>query len=272
MNPFAGCSFRFQVSLGGMALLVFFVFHACHLTDADLGGTAGPDSAATDGPTLIQDARISSFDAASFEARPIVSLAGLPQVSGCADGTREGFLDVTFSAWPHIAGCSGAWDQPGLTVESSQRPTCGRMAGNTGINAVGIGCGAADLCAIGWHICRGPIEVERLSPSQCESVVSPGVPAFFAVAGGGGAAGDCAAGQSGSRWINDVRGCGTIGHAEGNGCYPLDRRMEFSDCLATQGAWACGGAAAHDQEVRLVVKPNTDLGGVLCCRDESESR
>ena len=144
-------------------------------------------------------------------------------------------------------------------------PWCDREAGNTGVRPEGAGCGAADLCAPGWHVCRGPVEVERFSLSQCESIVAAGVSAFFAVAGGGGVGGDCAFGQE---WTNDVRGCGSIGHAEGDNCYPLDRRLEFSDCSATQGAWVCGGVGAHDEEVLHVFKGTSDLGGVLCCRDE----
>jgi len=272
MNLVSNCLIRARVSFSGMALLAALALDACQLTEADLVGTAGSDAAVQDAGSFGLDAGNASLDVAAFEARPIVSLVGMPEATGCADGTREGFLDAAFKAWPNIAGCSGAWDQPGLTIEASRQPSCGRMAGNTGLLASGLGCGAADLCADGWHVCRGPIEVERLSPSQCESVVPPGVAAFFAVAGGGGAAGECAAEQFGPSWDNDVRGCGTIGHAEGNGCYPLDRRLEFSDCLDTQGAWACGGPASHDQEVRLVVKPNADQGGVLCCRNESESR
>jgi hypothetical protein len=270
MNLFVVFPFRLRVWIvGGLGVLATFAFEACQLTEVALVAPPGVDAAAQDTALFAPDVRVSSPDVATFESQPITSLAGQPQIAGCADGTREGFVSAAFAFWPNIAGCSGAWDQPGLSIEAIRKPSCGRMAGNTGLEPTGIGCGAADLCANGWHVCLGPREVERHSPSQCESVVAPGVAAFFAVAGGGGTAGDCAAGQFGSMWLDDIRGCGTIGHAEGNGCYPLDRRLEFSDCLATKGAWACGGAATHDQEVKLVVKPNTELGGVLCCRDES---
>lgn len=239
---------------------------ACRLTD-DHVSVGAADASASDAPfdSPATEVGASPNDSGRGEARPLMSLSGDPPVIGCADGTREGFLDTSPWAWPSIAGCSGAWARPGLTLEAVKDTWCDRVAGNTGLRVDGVGCGAADLCASGWHVCHGPVEVDRFSPSQCESIVASGVQAFFAVAGGGGVGGDCAFGQA---WVNDVRGCGSIGHAEGDGCYPLDRRLEFSDCLATQGAWACGGAGSHDQEVANVFKPTTELGGVLCCRDE----
>ncbi|MDX2022425.1 MAG: hypothetical protein SF187_19470 [Deltaproteobacteria bacterium] len=239
---------------------------ACRLTDDNVA-VSSADGGASDGAvdSFGTDLGAAPRDTGAAEARPLMSLSGEPAVVGCADGTREGFLDTSPAAWPSIAGCAGAWGRPGLTLEAVRDTWCDRGAGNTGTRVDGVGCGAADLCASGWHVCHGPVEVDRLSSSLCESIVAIGVSAFFAVAGGGGVGGDCAFGQA---WANDVRGCGSIGHPEGDGCYPLDRRLEFSDCLATQGAWACGGAANHDQEVINVFKPTGDLGGVLCCRDE----
>ena len=249
-----------------LVVIVMCVASGCKLTEGSFDQTVPSDGGPPDTTAFAPDVRPAIPDASVFEAQPITSLAGLPDTTGCADGTREGFLDSSRGGWPAIAGCSGAWDQPGLSFDSARVLRCERLAGNNGIRASGRGCAAADLCAAGWHVCRGPIEVDRLSPSQCESVVSAGVSAFFAVAGGGSVGGDCAFGQN---WVNDVRGCGTIGQSEGEGCYPLDRRLDFTDCLATLGAWACGGAGQHDKEVLNVFKPTTDLGGVLCCRDES---
>ena len=249
-----------------LVVIAMYVASGCKLTEGSFDQPASSDGGPPDATAFAPDVRPPIPDASVFEAQPITSLAGPLNTIGCADGTREGFLDSSRGGWPAIAGCSGAWDQPGLSFDLARILRCERLAGNNGMRASGRGCGAADLCAAGWHVCRGPIEVDRLSPSQCESVVGAGVSAFFAVAGGGSVGGDCAFGQN---WVNDVRGCGTIGQAESEGCYPLDRRLDFTDCLASRGAWACGGAAQHDKEVVNVFKPTADLGGVLCCRDES---
>lgn len=64
--------------------------------------------------------------------------------AGCADGTREGFTGRTLH--PDIAGCSGAWDVPGIHTENpgeapacpglatyeTRVPRCDRGAGNDG--------------------------------------------------------------------------------------------------------------------------------------------
>ena len=70
---------------------------------------------------------------------------------GCADGEREWFTNATTN--PYIAGCSGAWDQPGVLVDPftpNTDITCGREAGDDGTNSAGTGCSASDLCADGW--------------------------------------------------------------------------------------------------------------------------
>jgi hypothetical protein len=72
--------------------------------------------------------------------------------SGCADGTREAFVDQT--AYPGIAGCSGSWTNPDLRASGSDT--------------------ADSLCASGWHICMkggGPLELPNygVTASACES-------------------------------------------------------------------------------------------------------
>jgi hypothetical protein len=73
---------------------------------------------------------------------------------GCSDGTREFFPNIT--KHPLIAGCSGAWTRGGVKYDvasTSFNVTCNRQNGNTGVNRLGTGCSAPDLCAEGWHIC-----------------------------------------------------------------------------------------------------------------------
>lgn len=189
------------------------------------------------------------------------SVAGVPEDVGCADGTREGFLDV--DAWRNIAGCAGAWDVPGLLMNSAVTPQCDRMAGNSGLNSAGLGCGVADLCAPGWRVCKNADEVARRSPTDCESAQPPGPPLFFLVQSAASPLGICGPDRTAS---NDLHGCGNLGQPEAQTCQPLERRMGFSDCQATGGVWNCGGSAEHLREASVVTKHGPDLGGVLCCR------
>lgn len=177
-----------------------------------------------------------------------------PVIVGCADGTREGFVDDL--NWPAIAGCAGQWNRAG--VLGTNGPTCGRMAA-----AGGAACSVDDLCAEGWHLCRSPAEVARRSRSGCESAVPRGQRAFFVIAAGATSQGLCLADASAA---NDLHGCGNIGQPESPGCDPLDRRLGFADCLAL-GGWSCGSADQHLREATLVVKDGDSGGGALCCRD-----
>jgi hypothetical protein len=187
--------------------------------------------------------------------------AGPPALLGCADGTREGFTQV--ADWPGIAGCSGGWSVPGLLSDDAATPRCGRAAGNTGTNPSGFGCSAADLCADGWHVCRGPDEVARASPTQCEGAIAYGPPVFFAARAGASEGGFCVPSPGGT---NDVHGCGAFGTIADPSCAPFDRRIGFADCAATR-RWRCGTIADRAREASIVTKAGWEEGGVLCCKD-----
>src|SRR5205823_1943453 len=82
---------------------------------------------------------------------------------------------------------------------------------------------------------------------------------FFAVAKGA-QAGDCRTGGT-----DDLAGCGAaIGDpADPSRCAPLDR-VTTNYCSALPPPWDCG--SDNTSEVVNVVKPGSELGGVLCCR------
>jgi hypothetical protein len=183
--------------------------------------------------------------------------------AGCSDGTREGFRNAT--NWPDIAGCAGAFDQKGVVGTPDLLPVCQLRAGDTSANPKGTGCNAADLCAPRWHLCRNGADVAKHSPSgDCEGCVPAGEPRFFLVASGASSFGVC---SPDTREANDLHGCGELGQPESDGCPPLSRRMGFADCLATHGVWSCGSEEDSLQEASLVTKSETNLGGVLCCKD-----
>jgi hypothetical protein len=212
----------------------------------DTGDVAGPESA---GPAI--------------DVGEPPGVDGAPIVVGCSDGTREGFRDVAH--WLNIAGCAGAFDQPGVIGSPDLLPACELQAGDTSANPSGAGCSAADLCAQHWHLCRDGTDVSQHSPTGgCESCVPAGEPRFFLVAAGASAMGICSPDPQAA---NDLHGCGGLGQPESDGCAPLVRRMGFADCLATHGVWSCGTASDSLREAAVVTKREITLGGVLCCRD-----
>jgi hypothetical protein len=207
-------------------------------------------------PDLRPDRSPRPDGVAAFEP---AGVAGAPGDVGCADGTREGFASA--ADWPRIAGCAGAWQVPGA---QSVELRCDRQGGDTGPRPDGQGCSAADLCALGWHVCRDGAEVDHASASGCEGAVQAGETRLFIVAAGASPQGVCAPDPLAA---NDLHGCGgEVGLPEGSGCAPLERRMGFAECAAT-GVWACGTADDHLREATLVTKHASRLGGVLCCRD-----
>jgi len=219
--------------------------------------------------------------------------------AGCADGQREGFVNL--SQYPNIAGCSGAWSIrgihganpgtapacPGLQTNDTTTPACGRQAGDDGANPSGNGCNVADLCAPGWRVCDSAFDVANSSPTGCTNATQPNdPPLFFASRQSSNGCAVCAIGSSTGpqcdsvacvagclqtdRLSNDVFGCGNFG-AGLSGCGPLN---SFSNnmCASLAGSpWSCNAPTSADDsgfcEAYTVNKSNTSHGGVLCCRD-----
>ncbi|MEM1029999.1 MAG: hypothetical protein AAGN82_06600 [Myxococcota bacterium] len=179
--------------------------------------------------------------------------------NGCADGTRELFVDI--SQEPNIAGCSGAWSVEGFLSGASMVPQCGRNGGNDGVNPDGTGCSAEDLCAAGWAVCASATEVAAAAANGgCPPAGPPGM--WATRQGGLPASKECS-----SDGIDDVAGCGyVIGRVPGATCAPLNRVLHHVDCTLSTG-WDCGSEANFlSSEHTIVTKPTTSDGGVLCCR------
>ncbi len=209
---------------------------------------------------------------------------------GCADGAREGFVDV--ATYPQIAACSGAWAQPGLTPDGVA-PTCGRAGGDDGAKPEGAGCSSADLCAEGWHVCKTWKEVAQKSPTGCAGATPPDAKPkslLFALRQPSKTGSVCGEWGDG---FNDVFGCGNLGTGLGadKGCGPLDRviastqpdKCGFNEAEPPLGPWECKGGPGSDLlEGQTVTKKacagkscsydgvplgSADKGGVLCCHD-----
>jgi hypothetical protein len=264
---------EFGSSLGGVRslLLVFSLtwlagLAGCRILHSGLSGDAGAadtrDLAAVIGnPTDSIDAQ------GAIDLGEPPGVPGAPDISGCSDGTREGFRgDPKWpEIWPDIAGCAGAFDRRGVIGSPELQPSCELLAGDTNSNSEGNGCTAADLCAANWHVCRNGDDVAKHSPTgDCEGSVPAGEPRFFLVASGASPMGICSADPQA---VNDLHGCGGLGQPEDQTCAPLSRRMGFADCMATSGVWNCGTQDDSLREAEVVSKTGTTLGGVLCCRN-----
>ena len=178
---------------------------------------------------------------------------------GCADDTRELFDDAV--AEPDIAGCSGAWDVPGINTPASMMPACNREAGNDGVNAAGTGCSVEDLCAEGWAMCLSSAEVAlKAATGMCPASGPAGL--WATRQGGMPSSPECEDGNP-----DDIVGCGyTIGVVTGMTCVPLNRQLTHPHCTSSLN-WDCADSATYvTMEQAIVTKPGVDEGGVLCCR------
>ncbi|MCU0694173.1 MAG: hypothetical protein MUF54_22500 [Polyangiaceae bacterium] len=173
-------------------------------------------------------------------------------------------------------GCSGGFSAPG--VLRATQPLCDRRAGNSSTNPDGVGCGYADLCAAGLHICAGALEVAAKSPTGCAGA-APTSGLFFATRQGSTGCADCTLGTRTNPSVcsgcscaqncapsgdtaNDVWGCGTLGKNASN-CGVLDG-FSFDLCTSLPASWNCGTDSCH--EASHVTK-QAGGGGVLCCAD-----
>ena len=189
-----------------------------------------------------------------------------PTAIGCADGTREAFADQ--ARFPAIAGCAGGWSVPGLLTERSLAPGCARAAGNDGSNATGVDCTVEDLCADGWHVCRGASELTLMGVACRDAGIAPatagGGAMFFATRQRGTAPTGCS--PEATTGSNNLHGCGNFGRVEDPGCAPpLDRQIEHTVCAAN-APWSCTDPTSIMTEAMVATKPGSGAGGVLCCR------
>lgn len=144
----------------------------------------------------------------------------IPEIIGCSDGTREGFLDLL--RFNNLAACGGAWKVPGIHHNT---PSCDRKSGNTGVNREGDGCNLEDLCAEGWHVCLGRGDVMTRSDYGCDGIMD-GVenePALFITRTSSTGQLKCDPDTVGLPLnMNDIFGCGNFGcKATGSACDPL---------------------------------------------------
>jgi hypothetical protein len=273
------CGSKSQLRAGALAPEVDAAVDAAHVMDGghDDARVVDASDAALDDAADGADATLSDAargDAAREDAA-IAPDAAAPTI-GCADGEREGYRDLP--RYPDIAACAGGWDHPGVAHASPA--FCDHGAGDDGASPAGVGCGVADFCEPGFHVCLGPSDVDRSSPDGCAG--SHDAPSsFFVTRMSSSGCGVCATGTSTtcsaidcrmdcaqtSATTNDVFGCGTLGDVpSASTCGVLDR---FSNnlCSALGDPWSCEDDGSGTHEAELLLKSNAAHGGVLCCRD-----
>jgi hypothetical protein len=222
------------------------------------GGTSASDAAA-DGARALDAAADRGADAVA-ERPPVSPL-------GCADGTREGFVNV--QGYPLIAACAGGWDVPGLLAPPTLEPQCGRRAGNSGPVPAGAGCSVADLCALGWHVCDTASDVFQLAGDCKDAIGLLGAPPIFFATRQRAVGPMCIA--TNDAGTSRLHGCGNFGNKENATCAPFTLLLRDMDCAATP-PWSCpttmmSPMTAAVGEYETVVKPGPAHGGVLCCHD-----
>ena len=166
------------------------------------------------------------------------SVTQLASVAGCADGTREGFVDLETS--PALAACAG------------------NFAGDL------TGPGPDFLCATGWHVCRHDDAAAR----AVSFAVATGFPGCFAMRASTDEGDGCEPLDCTSSLRDDVAGMGA-GCAQLSGVSrPPSTVTTVGGCLADPGiidTQCC--AIAVPAVGRTVGCPQRGESGVLCCQD-----
>jgi hypothetical protein len=185
-----------------------------------------------------------------MECGPLGNCIESPALVGCADGTREGFVDR--AAFPAIAACRATW-----TSQSMRASRTGAACGND----LGPCNTPEDSCSDGWHLCLRngwPKDLSaRTSYDDCLSPVA-GEGAFFAGSStfSNGSFPSCAAPLT----------CSSATHG-------------YTICCGTACSDACGSCKscvwpsmdARFSSQNCVTQEGAGQNGTLCCRDPAET-
>jgi hypothetical protein len=158
-------------------------------------------------------------------------------VSGCSDGTREGFANVT--AFPAIAGCGADWPMASLRAAKTGA-ACGRGLGDCTV--------PADACGRGWHVCAAPPYLPADISSKATAAECSSQPGAFAAAIGDQRCEPCTPEGDGAVCCGD--GCV---HQGGSCVYP--------------GETAWFGVISGHKNTCAQIESVSLTRGVLCCRD-----
>jgi hypothetical protein len=201
---------------------------------------------------------------------------------GCADGAREALVDKAM--FPNIAGCAGAWTVPGIfpyALRTSKVAACATNGDDMEAPGPGTDCSAADLCAAGWHICKGGEIGPRtggkacaaLTPGEYESgfysasISGPGCYICAPITGSitdpaqckpDSCKADC---RERDDLTNDLFGCG-ISTVQNSTCEVIGSVGDKCGAVDSM-VWKCPSSVNEGKDVTKIASKN---GGVLCCR------
>ncbi|HET9934278.1 MAG TPA: hypothetical protein VFQ35_26430 [Polyangiaceae bacterium] len=160
-------------------------------------------------------------------------------VSGCSDGTREGF--AVAGSYLNIAGCAARWPLGSMRAEKTGIP-CGEGLADCAV--------PADACGPGWHVCAappyGPAEV-RTRATVAECLAQPGA---YAAAVGDQACDPCSPDDTGA----------------GAACCGRNCVQQNGSCIYP-GMTAWFGVINGHTNVCGDIESNSSVRGVLCCLD-----
>jgi hypothetical protein len=188
---------------------------------------------------------------AMVDARPIDAPLDAFVDVGCADGTREGFVDLV--TYPTIAGCAATWTGTHSLREARTTGTCGGT----------VACTAPeDACAANWHVCaRNGLPSDLTSRINSTACLSAG-------------------GASGTAFVAATSHCSSFGtpcvYTTPYGCPASGTCSEpvccGPSCSSTNG---CKAAVYADPDTHIGGTIDNgcgallaaDVNGVLCCHD-----
>jgi hypothetical protein len=227
-------------------VLVAGAIAACIVQTAPASQYPGAAPAGTAHPQPPGIVPITDEQGATFQISQ--GVPGDPAVVGCADGQREGFVDVAAS--PNVAGCIGEWQG----TANLRAPATGRACGDD----LGPCMVPADVCAAGWHICGASgslAEVAAIGVERCEA------------AGGGkfvAAISHCKT-QDGCTYDDPQRGayqCYANGWCSEAVCCGTDCR--FGSCPS--GIWADHTHIAQGTDQGCGALQTSRARGIMCCK------
>jgi hypothetical protein len=177
-------------------------------------------------------------------------------VTGCADGTREGFIDR--GRFPNIASCKAQW----IGAISLRKPASGVACGND----LSVCVNPADACSRQWHLCNTPAEIAAVTEPSCNGT-DAGVGRFAAAMSHStsNVNGNCGVAQPSTLpcfdafWGSEPVCCGTACFNDNqcrDGVFPGMTRITTSGGVDGPG---CATMELQDA--------GGNLDGVICCRD-----
>lgn len=240
-----------------LTLSIISVVLGCALPKQGNNTTQDPTSQGQSAPTTSTGKPASEVitDEDGHEITITRGAKGDPAQVGCADGQREGLINL--NTYPRIAACLGSWSGQ----KSLRAAPTGRACGD----GIGSCSSPADICAVGWHICgqSGDIsEVKQLTAQQCRAAGNGRFSAAIShcetqdgcvyddAASGGDGDGKYACYDQG--WCSEPVCCG-------------EACGEFGAC--TGGIWPEQTHIAQGMDQGCGQLDTRRAGGVLCCKD-----